>query len=213
MAKYHINPTTGNVGVCKAKHQCRFGGEHFDSKKDALAYGERILSSETNVKEVAQPEGLYNVSAPEIGVYFTDTFTSFNEKSETLANDWASLRESHQKLKDWKLIITSYSIGKTRSVAFTRPTEKMLVVDDRWVNALEEKDIKDIMAHEIAHILVDSTHGENSHGKEWKESFQEIGGSGDEIMNEESTARGLEIIHKEAEKWGYPPLAGYYEKD
>lgn len=37
MAKYHINPETGNPGVCKATISCRFGDadKHFDSKDDA----------------------------------------------------------------------------------------------------------------------------------------------------------------------------------
>lgn len=29
MAKYHVNPKTGNVGQCRAKHKCKFGGDSF----------------------------------------------------------------------------------------------------------------------------------------------------------------------------------------
>jgi hypothetical protein len=42
--KYHINPATGNPGVCKAKHQCRFGDletDHYSSKEDARAAFEK----------------------------------------------------------------------------------------------------------------------------------------------------------------------------
>lgn len=39
MAKYHINPQTGNPGVCRASIQCRFGGQssHFATKEEARA--------------------------------------------------------------------------------------------------------------------------------------------------------------------------------
>jgi hypothetical protein len=37
MSKYHVNPKTGNPGLCTAKNQCPFGdsSEHFDSKAEA----------------------------------------------------------------------------------------------------------------------------------------------------------------------------------
>lgn len=39
MTKFHINPETGNPGICNAKVRCRFGGaeEHYDSKEAARA--------------------------------------------------------------------------------------------------------------------------------------------------------------------------------
>lgn len=44
MARYHINPLTGNPTVCKAKIKCRFGGmehDHYDSKEEAREAYER----------------------------------------------------------------------------------------------------------------------------------------------------------------------------
>lgn len=37
MAKFHINPETGNVGECKAEVQCRFGGDsaHYSTADEA----------------------------------------------------------------------------------------------------------------------------------------------------------------------------------
>jgi hypothetical protein len=37
MARYHINPKTGNPGICRAKEQCPFGdaSNHYDSKEEA----------------------------------------------------------------------------------------------------------------------------------------------------------------------------------
>lgn len=47
MPKYHINPSTGDPGVCKARIACRFGGEtdHFDSPDVARRNFERRMES------------------------------------------------------------------------------------------------------------------------------------------------------------------------
>lgn len=49
--RFHINPQTGNPGVCRAKYSCRFGGseEHFDSKVEAREdYEMRMSAPEIN---------------------------------------------------------------------------------------------------------------------------------------------------------------------
>jgi hypothetical protein len=48
MARYHINPTTGTVGLCKAQKQCPFGDletAHFNSKEAARQGYENLNSS------------------------------------------------------------------------------------------------------------------------------------------------------------------------
>lgn len=49
MKKYHINPETGNPGVCRANIQeCRFKmapDEHFDTKEEARANYERVMAT------------------------------------------------------------------------------------------------------------------------------------------------------------------------
>lgn len=49
MAKYHINPTTGNPGLCRAHKQCPFGGEseHYGSESEARQAYEAIQSGAT----------------------------------------------------------------------------------------------------------------------------------------------------------------------
>lgn len=49
--KYHINPETGRVNICRAKVQCDFAVDgveppHFDNKADAKAGAEEMLSEE-----------------------------------------------------------------------------------------------------------------------------------------------------------------------
>lgn len=49
-ARYHINPQTGNPGVCRAQYNCRFGSidrEHYDSKEEARAAFEKKMEVST----------------------------------------------------------------------------------------------------------------------------------------------------------------------
>ncbi len=48
MVSYHINPKTGNPGICRATKFCPFGsmeGEHFASKAEARAFYEGEMGS------------------------------------------------------------------------------------------------------------------------------------------------------------------------
>ena len=48
MARYHINPKTGNPGICRAKKSCPFGNietEHFDSQEAARSAYEMTMAS------------------------------------------------------------------------------------------------------------------------------------------------------------------------
>lgn len=49
-AKYHINPQTGNPGVCRAQYSCRFGSiedDHYETKDAARAAYERRMEAAT----------------------------------------------------------------------------------------------------------------------------------------------------------------------
>ncbi len=59
VAKFHINPETGNVGSCKAEQGgCPFGGDemHFTSTAAARQAAERILSEKYKSKPAAIPK-------------------------------------------------------------------------------------------------------------------------------------------------------------
>lgn len=49
MAKFHINPATGNPGACKALRACPFGGqsEHFDSIEEAREAYETAMAEQS----------------------------------------------------------------------------------------------------------------------------------------------------------------------
>lgn len=63
MAKYHINPETGNPGVCNAKVKCRFGdleADHYTSKEAARE------AFEARMDELASPDKLFEERASAI---------------------------------------------------------------------------------------------------------------------------------------------------
>ncbi len=45
MAKYHVNPTTGEAGKCRARHNCPYGGEneHYSTAADARKAFEKYM--------------------------------------------------------------------------------------------------------------------------------------------------------------------------
>lgn len=73
MAKYHVNPDTGRVGVCKAnKTPCKFvDGLHAEDKETAQRKYERIMMSQqfpTLKKEKAyEPQKISSVDEIEVG--------------------------------------------------------------------------------------------------------------------------------------------------
>lgn len=60
MSKYHVNPRTGNPGVCRASIKCRFGGSssHFATKEEARAdyedSQERLARRATSPREAME---------------------------------------------------------------------------------------------------------------------------------------------------------------
>src|SRR5579875_3946556 len=57
MARYHINPATGNPGICRARKSCPFGDldtEHYSSKNEAR----RAYEKKMNLKKVSESRRL-----------------------------------------------------------------------------------------------------------------------------------------------------------
>lgn len=67
-SKFHVNPDTGAVSPCQAKHKCAFtdseGNEatHYDKFEDAYAASEKMLSEQYGDFTVYKPYG----SSPEV---------------------------------------------------------------------------------------------------------------------------------------------------
>jgi hypothetical protein len=67
MAKYHINPKTGNPGVCHAKKSCPFGdlqSDHYNSKEDARNAYENKMGT-NNLAATSEDKGLTLTPTPD----------------------------------------------------------------------------------------------------------------------------------------------------
>lgn len=62
MSKFHINPESGNPGLCNAKIQCRFGSpsEHFDSPEEARSHYEKQMGLAVFKKPLTDAEKRQN---------------------------------------------------------------------------------------------------------------------------------------------------------
>lgn len=58
MARFHINPVTGEPGQCRAQQACPFGGanEHFDSRSEAMEHFEEVMAGMTLPEPTAKDE-------------------------------------------------------------------------------------------------------------------------------------------------------------
>ncbi len=68
MAKYHINPKTGNASVCRAKKNCPFGGDdaHYPTKEAAAAAYEAKMEQERLVHQRLSDKSYLNIPINEV---------------------------------------------------------------------------------------------------------------------------------------------------
>lgn len=62
MTKYHVNPKTGDTGICRAVEKCPFGNmdyEHFPDRKDALRHAELLIEFDVLKTTVGKLTPLY----------------------------------------------------------------------------------------------------------------------------------------------------------
>ncbi len=66
MAKFHVNPATGEPGICRARRNCPFGGaeEHYDSKEAARAAYERKMEDGGEDQEPQGGAGMRQPNSP-----------------------------------------------------------------------------------------------------------------------------------------------------
>lgn len=79
MARYHINPETGNPGFCRAKKNCPFGGDndHFPTREEARKAAEAELAKEysfdvTTAEPAAIDSRLADLYQERIKLYATE---------------------------------------------------------------------------------------------------------------------------------------------
>lgn len=125
MAKYHVNPETGNTGPCKAtKGQCPFGGEenHYASEKDAREayevsqvnswlersdarieaesyielYQESIAEGEESIRKLNDELDKMGMQDPSYG----DAIRALDSIQQSLWDDQDKLRRWEEELED-----------------------------------------------------------------------------------------------------------------
>jgi hypothetical protein len=90
MSRYHINPQTGNPGVCHAKKSCPFGdlqSDHYDSKEEARkGYEQQQAESMTGASKKASTQGIKETSAPWDNIEVTgQSFDEAMQEAQALA--------------------------------------------------------------------------------------------------------------------------------
>lgn len=118
MAKYHINPATGNPNLCRAtKGWCPFGGhgEHFPSKEAARDAYELVMT--------APEEDLLPIQR-EMRQKFQGSSTSPEVYSEALV-------AMNKKLDSWVKMATEQSavgVGSPQGVAYSEVASRLAVI-------------------------------------------------------------------------------------
>jgi hypothetical protein len=95
-----------------------------------------------------------------------------NINAEIIAHD---LMNRH-KLNDWNFII-----DKIPGVAVCCPEESKIWISSVYLPDMKEDEFRNIILHEIAHVLVWKQYPENKkpHGPIWKKICLSIGGTGE----------------------------------
>ena len=97
MARYHINPKTGNPGICRAKSSCPFGdltADHFDSPEAArAAYEKRMETDATKEKltKAAQEKELVIVQINGSNIRRGDVFRGEEILSASVGRKYVTL--------------------------------------------------------------------------------------------------------------------------
>jgi len=173
MVKYHINPTTGEVNLCRADTTCPFGGEdlHFRSEEDARkAY-------EIKMSELTLPELIQRSS----------------QRSEWRQKDWETERKPYvEKLvleranefpKLQKYSIRFQWVEKVneshRTLGYTDIKRKIVTFylsEDSEL--LEKTGLQKLVIHELSHVLEEEIKpifkGKEDHATSWEKATEII---------------------------------------
>lgn len=125
MAKYHINPETGNANVCTATIKCKFTSDdgveppHYGTKQDAQKASEQQLSSTLptiqtlkNTVEIKEPVG-----DPRSLDAISGDIVQQNKKVEELSEEFTSdLRNFQKGLEDYDAAVKSGAAYDSRKM-------------------------------------------------------------------------------------------------
>lgn len=158
--KFHINPETGNPGVCRAKYNCRFGGDriHFDSKEEAREDYEMRMSSKGIDGPKRVDELLSTIVLPE-------------------TSDWNQIEFELKAIRDWP---EQWSIPEEENLASVLKINEILSKEN--VTEADLAKTEKLFSHMIPVIEKRSTSW-NSKDNSWKSREQQLVNLATDLIN------------------------------
>jgi hypothetical protein len=158
--KFHINPETGNPGVCRAKYNCRFGGDriHFDSKEEAREDYEMRMSSK-GINGPKRVDELLNT------IVFPET------------SDWNQIEFELKAIRDWP---EQWSIPEEENLASVLKINEILSKEN--VTEADLQKAEKLFSHMIPVVEKRSTSW-NSNDKSWKSREKQLVNLAADLIN------------------------------
>lgn len=175
--KFHINPETGNPGVCRAKYNCRFGGDriHFDSKEEAREDYEMRMGSKGIDGPKRVDELLNKIVLPE-------------------TSDWNQIEFELKAIRDWP---EQWSIPEEENLASVLKINEILSKEN--VTEADLAKAEKLFSHMIPVVKKRSTSW-NSSDNSWKSREQQLVNLASDLINRKKAYNMPESNAPEREK-------------
>lgn len=158
--KFHINPETGNPGICRAKYNCRFGGEriHFDSKEEAREDYEMRMES----KGIDGPKRVEELLKT---IVFPET------------SDWNQIEFELKAIRDWP---EQWTIPEEENLASVLKINEVLSKEN--VTEADFAKAEKLFSHMIPVVTKRSTSW-NGNDNSWKSREQQLVNLAADLIN------------------------------
>jgi len=120
MAKFHVNPDTGNTGICKSeKGKCPFGGEtgednHYSDPIEAIQAAEKLMEEKHSIVDTLQKKGspskIKKISS-NVTINESD-FVNYQESKRFAEKAWPELKYSLLDYEQEKIMDNFIQTGK-----------------------------------------------------------------------------------------------------
>lgn len=171
MSRYHLRED-GSPGVCKAKPgNCPLGNElaHYSTPLETQSAFERLMS-----EDLWQPISHFRFKlTPWENIPWAVRRTRLEKWAQTIA----SQEQVELPKIVWHKSLDPYNttLGKT---VWEDAGNGDYIADSlqftEYIEALSEKHAKEIVMHELAHLITGSHHEEDDHGDGWASTFEQL---------------------------------------
>lgn len=142
-ASWHVNPHSGETGLCRATvSSCPFGS-HFDTESEARDYYEGIMASYTLAQLISKSATLSS--------WRSKSWSERKEELESYAADRASGQRRLAR-KPPKIVWKQFVNGSVDVLGYSDEKSRVIELSES-IEALEESSAKAIIVHELAHFL------------------------------------------------------------